>query len=741
MKLKRKIKNNVILSFVTTLLILSVIDLSFVPQTNSKFKTAGGNDELGIALEYNVGLHKLYRKGETYTYTDPNNIPTTNPKITANQENQSFTIEFSFPRQREEITKDVNGEKLDNYTVSLPLEQLGCSITEVNSDSTSAIIDDKNKNKISFNKPSVETETVKVKLQCGNTVVPVNGKIELSTSVREQIGTEKSFAYTDYSFVMSEDYYNEIMGIDTWTNPLMVHARPPLTLQTKFLEFTDGYYNKFIKPYYVKNGYTEEDAQQIFNNYMHLNSNYMDYIITTGSKYKQINGLDIYNGDITIGTKTANGYIYTIKDSLLGYILTANDSNPNNMYFSNKLPANATEEQKEEVKNELETAFEIYLREIYTDEADFNAVWNYVAERGGIYSVVIEKKKILGIGNYFSSSYQLKISDNLLAYATSLKYGDTTSHDFGKNWSENHNFYFEAMTNIKDSIVSPYLKPIVNSEGVTSNGKLDNLIYNSIYMNNEEEYSTPMSFIDYYITYDEGGKNFGDYENPYVITKAWSNVGVDANDTKNHYKFWKMEIPKEVTIEFINYNDPIKFPYLDADTLDIKITHSEVNAMDEIMQLVDTLNKELGLNITSDDIFPDEDVTDKTVVTISISKGCGVTSGSCNVIIPGTESTSTTNENTNTVQNSPKVDTPTEDINGTESVQNSIIKVTEAVDVAATKNVSEEETKESTEEEIVEENNEVEEEKSEEKEDSEETSEENTRLPMISSIMKFMFRK
>ncbi len=717
MKLKRKLKTNVILSFVTTLLLLSLIDLSFVAPTNSKFKTAGNkygsNDEYGIAFGYDVKFQNFYA-GET-NITDPESMKdSTDP---SDASNRKFTFELEIPRQIKEVASDISENNTDTYSFRLPLPS-ACEIVSIDGDTTkkSAVYTTVNEN---------NDEKFKVVIECND--VPVKGgEIKLTFGVNETIQSDiKAFSYRDYNITITEEYYNKVMNIVTWQNPLTVFASPNVDRYTKYEEFAQGYYEKYIKPYYTSLGYTEAESEAIYNSYLHFDADntYRKYITDTTANaayYGKIKGLDIYHGNVTIDGTTKNGYIYTFKDSLLGYILTENDSSPNNMYFT---PPTVTSSNKEQVKAELEEAFAYYLSLIYTNEDDYNAVWNYVEERGGIYSVVIEGKRILGLGNYSKKSYRLSISNDILAYAISLKDGDTVPINFNEDKWLNMDEFDSGISGIRESIVSQELRPTSSNAG-----PLEEMILPSIFKNNKKDYPTPISFIDYYIISDPYAKGKDNYDNPYVLIKAWSNAGVTGEE-KNWYRFSKMEIPEEIKVSFTNSAD--------EDTLTITIIHSEYDesiARPDILQVVKTFNDEFGVNITEDDIIFEETDDSETSATYTISKGCGNNgvAGGCKVVIPGTEDTSTAQENQSTVQGEEKS-------NITESVQSSIDKVTSAVDEAAesedlaTVDTDVSSSNPKTLYEVLVDNN--------KDNSSTESSEDDSNLSMISSIMRFMLRK
>ncbi len=714
MKFKRNLKPNVILSFVTTLLILSIIDLSFVPQTNSKFKTAGGPGKDGIALEYEVGLYPLYRDGETYKDAEI-------PKLIPNIENLTFDIEFSFPRQVLEVTSDVTGTNQDTYTFNTPIGQ-GCTVTKVNGE---------NRNTISFSTPTEEDDLITVNLHCTDSVKPVDGIINLSVGVRERVGNEVDFSYTDYSFIITEEYYNEFMEIIKWENPLVqehgVDYSNDSELYANFKEWLDYYA--------AKSGYEDIVNNYLYNTEINGCSGLKDASsIKYGSScWNKIPGLKMEYDDMW------DIYTYTIEENLLGYARTNADYNYQNMYFY--VSEGYTEA-------EIEAIFEYYLKNattvvdgelktVFSDE-DILDIKEYLANRGGI-TGVMAGKNILGI-SYSRANHRISLGKDFLSYAKSLKnYPDGITVGFDRRSLMAANFV-DQLEPTYGSILSPNLS--ANSS--------DNRIYTEIgaenlFKNATNYYDTPISFIDYYAVWD--GED-ADHKN-YIIVKAFSDIEKYSGNEMyqyNHYRISPLAVPPTDPNITDNESDFMNVRFVndvtDKDKLTVTITvknRTEEEARSEIFDnILVALVKyfdENGAKIDVDNYrFAERNGT--WAATFTVSKGYVAYATPVN----GDEEQP---------EDGPLEDPSTPSaVLGTQTVQDSINKVTGVVDSTAEGVYGNENNKDTT----LDSNDSSEDEK--EIEDGETKGEEEITIPpalldsdensgftMISSIMKFILKK
>lgn len=537
MKIKRKLKTSVILSFVTTLLILSIIDFSFVLPTNSKFKKAGGKGTDGVvALEYKVGFYQLYRTGNIY-------VDDKIPNLKADQATKTFTLKFEFPRQLLNVTSDVSPENLDVYSFNVSLGQgQGCTITNISSANALS----STTNSITFDHKNETDEKIAVELKCNDTVKPENGVIEFSIGVREKVGNEIDFAYTDYDFKITEEYYDDIMGIVKWSNPLTVkygngqECTSTLEVAQKFKEWME---------YYLK----DSPHADTVKNYLHMgegDDSYQNYIISGATNWdKEILGLK-KEAVVTGGSKNrVTTYTYKIEENLIGYARTAEEPNKKiNMYFT------AT------TAEEVEKAFDYYLTEAKFTTEEIAEIKEYIDVRGGIAKIVLDGKVILGL-RYVKSDNRLVLDTRLLEYAKSMgKYGDVAFIEHKTDAGMLSSFW-----TIVDGldIVSDKLK-----DRTTGN---DSALYRqigvaNIIKNNTDDYlNNAKSFVDYYFSWDE-------VNNYFIVTKIFSDVTLNNDNKNNMYQFTKLELPSEMDISF--ENDPTNPDKL---TIELYIYNSYVN--------------------------------------------------------------------------------------------------------------------------------------------------------------------
>lgn len=685
MRFKRKIKANVILSFVTTLLILSVIDLSFIPQTNSKFKTAGGPGEDGIALEYQVGLYPLYKEGKTYTDSQIN-------VVSKDTTNLTFDIEFTFPRQDQNVVADVDGVNIfDVYSVtsSAVVGNQACTVTSVNGT---------NGQSVSLGTHSGTEELVTVRLHCGSNVKPtasspVSFEINVYENIDKNIGgtvtSERRFKYTNYKFVINEVYYNDLLEIVTWKNPLVQQTKD--ATQDTYYENDAELYANFTAwmNYYIEHNQYGSYIRKYIYNTNNLNS---AVAIKNTTIMNNVKGLKM-----SYSSKNKS-YTFTIEENLVGYALTA-DSNYRYLYFY------GTSE------SELENVFDYYLSKIY-DSENAKTIKEYIDNRGGI-KAIFDGKRILGI-TYDSNYRRMYLTDDLLLYATSLKSPNSRMIKFDDSiWMQ---IEFErAISTI--TIISDSLK---GSD--SDNGDLQNEIGVSNVTKNNKSLA-PKSFIDYYVIWDEDN-------NYYILVKIWSDYELDSTHDYNLYDFEILKVPDNMEVIMEN---------VDEDTLNIDVLMSEGTSEEEAREdifdniLID-LQQYFGDSLSEDYVFENRD--GQWVATFTVSKGYAslippvTANDNPDEDVPSNDNTIIDDSNDDEDQTLGEEETNTAAVLNTQNAQTSINKVTDVVD--ATVNSGNEEDK-SSDIEVVEENDIL---ISEAKE-----AEESSAMAMISSIMRFVLKK
>lgn len=513
MKFKRRIKNNVILSFLMTLLVVMVIDFSFVPQTNSKFVKSGGEGEYGIALKYNIALHSLYGERKSYEYTLPED--TTLPTFTVSADKKKFTIDFSISRQKKEATGDVAADKKDVYNISLVNSPTSCSIT------TNV--------QASYDQPNNSNEKIPVTVECDEKVYTKGNDIKFSVKVTEQIGTEASFDYADYDFTIKEAYYKNKMGIVDWKNPLIVNYTNDDDLNSKFVEWIEGFIeqDKTVLPAF-------QNKELIVKEYFHIqDGTYTTYIKEGATNWQtEIKGL----------SKTVTGsrnkkYTFTMDDNIFGYIRTARDTNDYQMYFyvDDEERANAI------FKYYLEAAINTDTNEKLFTESEINEIIEYVKARGGI-SSILKGKTIPGF-TYIAGDHRLVLNNDLIGYVQSLKkYGEVITVRFEKFAVMLDEFVKELPNSEASQILSPRF---LNTAVLQNAFIMDNLtVRQAIAMNNTEQ--SPTSFVSYHVLYDdtEGYEQF-------VIIKIFSDYS-QTGHTQNYYQISKLNLQQNFDISFEN---------------------------------------------------------------------------------------------------------------------------------------------------------------------------------------------
>lgn len=691
MKFKRKIKTNVILSFVITLLVLSVIDLSFVPQTNSRYKTAETTK-----LQYTASLVQLYREGATYTYQLPKPTPDLNPELTADKDNKTFDIEFSFLRQNASAVSDVNDTNLDIYTITAP---------------DNCTVNGKKEDIVSFNYPSKVDEEVSVTLHCdANAVPPENGQLELNVSVQEQVGSEKAFNYTDYSFIIKEDYYNDVMEIVKWENPLVVNM-------DEIREDKNELYKQFTEwvAYYAK----KSEYETIVNKYLY-NTEFesgkctglsnANTLINNSICWNKIPGLKMEYDEIL------NTYTYTIEENLLGFSRTKNASNKNHMYF---YVSKYTDE-------EISTIFEYYLKDsMLFSSDDILSINEYLSRRGGI-SAAISGKSVLGMF-YDSVDHHLLLGSNFMDYVESLKYKEDEI-------SLNFETYRSMQIRFREQLAQKYSDLLSqNLQIETAENRLfkelkekDSLIFerNSVDSTDMTSINNPGSYINYYAIWD--GED-SEHKN-YIIVKAYSEVEKYPDNEiykKNNFNLSKLVVPA-VDSNKIYPDGTTSFPQSDfmtvvftndssnPDLLTIRLVINNRTTDQARSEIVDnllvTLTKYFEENhgkINSYTLTENQNVANQWIAVIKVSKNYAYYKGTASEEVAN-ESNASLVEDTNN----------NEDLSVLESVQERIDNATNAAASAA------EEMKES-----------------DEVEDVPVSDEENKGLAMISSIMKFLLVK
>lgn len=699
MKKKRKLKTRVILSFIYTLLILCMIDFSFILPTNSKFITAGEGGKEGTALVYQVGLYPLYV-----------NTPAVRDEaigITIDENDKDiFNFTFEFKRHYD-IAYDLSETNHDNYSFGVTP---GCTIIKIN-DSTD------NLSSINFNERGDVDSKVKVELQCNYNTIKGNStknEVTISVGIKEKFGIEdnyeREFLYTEPSFIITDDYYKELSGKIVWRNTLEIPKGTSATDRVNtYRQWVEEYvaprsgYELLVKKYLLKVG---------FENYITYSadpdSDWYDDSYGIIRKYKQ------------------QAYTYTISDNLVGYVRTdsVNKINSNHMYFTTKN------------EQEIATAFNIYLVEYqkqhnYTD-ADMQEIKEYISVRGGIANVVLGKKHITGL-TIFPSDNLLVLDERLLEYAKNLKdkYSDIIRFDYKTIMNTD----FTGITSRFEEIISPgfnFYNALRDQFG-DSTSRL-------VYKNNVQDYSIPASFIDYYIVWDDGLKH-------YVILKIWSDVTKDATHQYNTYEFRTLAIETREGFEqpSIVFSNSSSNP--DRLSISIELKANNQEEAEEIIfdDILIPLREYFGQEISNDSVNFEWDETDKYAsATFSISKGYddllpsgGVGSAQRSKVKTETainvveETISSMNSENNTSE-----DEPSEIINEEQHVDENVIadvkdETTNTEEVPkVVENEVEEDNQESSDEVNV-----------DEVESVEESIKEETIFPMVSSIMSYFLKK
>lgn len=586
MKKKRKLKTRVALSFICTLLILCMIDFSFILPTNSKFLKTGAGGREGNELVYQVGLYPLYVK------TEP--VSDENIGITID-ENDKDVFNFSFEFNRHyAIAYDVSSTNKDNYSFTVTP---GCNITKVN-DSTD------NLNSISFDERGNEDSKVKLELQCNYNTLKGNSTDEavtITVGIKEKFGIEPDFEdeflYTEPTFIISDKYYTDLSGKVQWGKTLVV------TSDKTYDERID-LYKQWITEYVAPNsGY-----EALVKNYA-LRPNFEYYITEFADYWEDENGV---TGEgikgIKVTTDGFDNYTFTWEDNLVGYVRTDNSkaTHPEYMYFST------------EKKSEIDKAFNYYLEYYqeyykYTD-TDIVEIKDYISKRGGITSIVLNGNLIMGL-LYNNDIKELYLDIKLLEYAHNLKDLSTTQIKIMEK--ANMNASFVAFTNntlTANNVISPNLNFYDALSTLLGTSRVGNLIYK----NNTEEYPVASSFVDYYIVWDEDLHH-------YVILKIWSDVSKDATHQYNLYEFRTLAIEEREgyappTIRFTNGSS--SFP--DRLTISISLNASDENSARYI--IVDTLltyfNEYFGTTLEESDISFTWNATNKAATAnFRVSKG------------------------------------------------------------------------------------------------------------------------
>jgi len=505
MKKKRRLKTNVAISFIYTLVILCMISFSFILPTNSKFITAGPGGKEGTALKYQVGLYPLYVNTPSVKDADIG--------ITVDENDSNiFTFSFEFKRHYE-VAYDVSDTNKDNYSF---IVTPGCTIEAINGSK-------ENTNTISFDTRGEENSTVKVDLKCNYDTLKGNNtetETTVSVGIKEKFGIEgnyeQEFLYTEPAFIISDEYYSEIANITHWGPTLEI---PKGTSATEREQTYQQWVEEYVAP---KSGY-----EALVKKYLINRTDWQQYIL---------NGTDEWNDNSygIIRKYKLGAYTYTIADNLVGYVRTENASqiNANHMYFTTKNPT------------EIEEAFEHYLiayqkKKNYTDK-DIADIMEYINARGGIANAILEKKFITGLNcrNGF-----LNLDDRLLQYARNLKNPLATQIDLDSK--PIMNTYFTQFTKSLDTTISPSMDFYTELSA-----QLGSTASKLVYKNNTQDYTVPSSFIDYYIVWDAELEH-------YIILKIYSDISKDATHRYNIYEFrtlaWAMrEGYEQPSIQFTN---------------------------------------------------------------------------------------------------------------------------------------------------------------------------------------------
>ncbi len=570
MKKKRRLKTNVAISFIYTLVVLCMISFSFILPTNSKFITAGPGGKEGTALIYQVGLYPLY--------VNTPSLKDDQIGITVDENDSTvFTFSFEFKRHYD-IAYDVSDTNKDNYSF---IVTPGCTIQSINGNT-------ENVNSISFDNRGDTDSTVKVDLKCNYDTLKGNSTAEettISVGIKEKFGIEGSyeqeFLYTEPSFIISDEYYSEIANIKKWENPLVVpngtSNADRIAMYKEWIElYTEKYGNaSLVKSYALRDG---------FENY-----------ITRGTEQWQgINGIAM--------TYRSGTYTYKIEDNFIGYAKTENAQsvNPNTLYFTTVN------------ESEISKAFSYYLKvyqqkKNYTDQ-QINEILEYINKRSGKYDesgtlirdgildIVLGKKIVLGVRTYPSEDLVV-LDERLLEYAMSLKDPQSTNIVFD-SFSAMEVDFKAFLTTLEEKIITPGFDVRAQLESQFTS-RLE--YFNGLYKNNNSGspsyYPIKSSFIDYYAVLDE---EMGHY----LILKVKSDVSKDATHQYNTYEFRTLALEKRE-----NYSYPsISFTNSSSnqDTLNIFIELEAATEEEAKRTIFDDilahLNEYFGENKTEADV-------------------------------------------------------------------------------------------------------------------------------------------
>lgn len=332
--MKKFLKNNhsYFLVGIYVLLIISVAQASIY--ANSKSKYVDNKDQ---ALVYHNDFYQLYKGTH-------NSIEF----LEASSNRDNMIVQFSFDRNNIGA-----GTSRDRYYLTIPT---GCSIWHID---TKGSLNEANKT-ITYNSTLSDTNTVfltcNVNPDSENNIIGSDGKLNISVTVEERVGTtESKFTYLKYNYTSKPSTLNEYQEyFPIPLDYLEVTKSASLTMNSLYEKLKEYMENVYFKNFVVNyNENTKGPIQtailgyiEVFNPVIHPEltlDNVMDVVLP---------GLDVSFAN--------NKYVFKVTENFVGYALTSYYHNGIDFYFStdNNLV--------------LEEAFNTYINNLYPGDENIN---------------------------------------------------------------------------------------------------------------------------------------------------------------------------------------------------------------------------------------------------------------------------------------------------------------------------------------------------------------------------------
>lgn len=518
--------------FYTFLILGSIVSTKF-PSTYSYFSRAEDN-----SLVYQSQLYNLYNELSM-------NLSSAAPQL----------AKFSFSFKPSNV---VRKDETDSYQITIPN---ACTFDKVVPASATTVTEPSAQSRIiSYTKDANRDTENYVYISCliDKSADVVDFTSTVTASIKE---INQNFLYRKYSYKESYEEYLERVNE-------MVDSSGPISssnLYQKFLEW--------VNTYSTKVGYKDAILAYLTKTY------------PNEASLKNPNNFNILEGFSIEYDQTTDKYTFKVLNNFVGYARTYLQSTQSSgsvtyVYFSTN------------TKVRLNQALKHYLNTyLYpTSPTSATLVYDYIASNGGIYSVILNGSRIIGLTlrEYNATSFHSNVRmDKSLLLSMALSTVEKTpciafsDHDTMLYTSFRNTLNLTATSM---GISTDIVKTIYNRADIAA----------SVTRNNTA--TTPQSFTDYFVQQDG---------NRYLIVKISSDIKKDP--LYNKVTITPVSVASGMNVTFTNVGTSLK----------IHISHSDKAS---VLKTVSDLNSYFKTNITESNLTVLTDTATEYTVEYTISK-------------------------------------------------------------------------------------------------------------------------